>query len=219
MSKRRLVITAVLAGESQSEVARRYGFSQPWISRLLARYRLEGEAAFEPRSRRPHTSPTAVPEQTVELVRRLRKELAGQGLDAGPETICWHLTHHHQVTVSRATVSRILTRHGLVIPDPAKRPRSSFLRFEAEQPNETWQSDFTHYRLSGADGRPGADTEILTWLDDHARYALSVTAHHRVTGPIVLATFRAAVDRFGCPEAPQVLCRSHTGCGSRLRVA
>lgn len=52
MSKRRLVITAVLAGGSQSEVARTYGVSQPWISRLMARYLLEGEAAFEPRSRR-----------------------------------------------------------------------------------------------------------------------------------------------------------------------
>jgi transposase InsO family protein len=100
------------------------------------------------------------------------------------------------VTVSRATVSRVLTRHGLVTPDPTKRPRSSFLRFEAEQPNETWQSDFTHYRLFG-----GQDAEILSWLDDHSRFALSVTAHNRVTGPIVLATFRAAVDRFGAPAS------------------
>ena len=196
MSKRRLVVTAVLAGDSQSEVARRYGVSQPWISRLMARYRLEGEAAFEPRSRRPLTSPTAVSDQTVELVLRLRKQLTEAGLDAGAETICWHLTHHHQAIVSRATVARILTRHGLVVPDPAKRPRSSFLRFEAEQPNETWQSDFTHYRLSTSQ-----DVEILSWLDDHSRFALSVTAHHRVTGPIVLATFRAAVDRLGCPAS------------------
>jgi transposase InsO family protein len=196
MSKRRLVITAVLAGESQSEVARRYGVSQPWISRLVARYRLEGEAAFEPRSRRPHTSPNAIPPETVERVLRLRKELAEQGLDAGPETICWHLRHHHGLAVSRSTVSRILTRHGLVTPDPSKRPRSSFLRFEAEQPNETWQSDFTHYRLAG-----GQDVEILTWLDDHARYALSVTAHHRVTGPIVLATFRDVVALHGSPAS------------------
>ena len=53
MSKRRLVITAVLAGQSQSEVARTYGVSQGWVSRVLARYRVEGEAAFEPLSRHP----------------------------------------------------------------------------------------------------------------------------------------------------------------------
>jgi transposase len=51
MSTRRLVITAVLQGRSQAEVARTYGVSQGWISKLMARYRAEGEAAFEPRSR------------------------------------------------------------------------------------------------------------------------------------------------------------------------
>ena len=137
----------------------------------------------------------------MELIVRLRKELAEAGLDAGPETICWHLAHHHQLGVSRSTISRTLARAGLVIPDAKKRPKSSYLRFEAAMPNETWQSDFTHYRLTRPDGVPGADVEILSWLDDHSRYALSVTAHHRVTGPIVLATFRAAVDRFGCPAS------------------
>jgi transposase InsO family protein len=196
VSKRRLVITAVLAGQSQSEVARTYGVSQGWISRLMSRYAAEGEAAFEPRSRRPHTSPKATPDSVVELVVRLRKELSEAGHDAGPETLAWHLAHHHDHLVSAATISRILTRQGLVVPEPKKKPKSSYLRFAAEQPNETWQSDFTHYRLP--DGR---DMEVLTWLDDHSRYALSVTAHHRVTGPIVLATFRATCATYGVPAS------------------
>ena len=149
MSKRRLVITAVLAGASQSEVARTYGVSQGWISRLMTRYRDEGESAFEPRSRRPLTSPAATAGTVVDLVLRLRKELAEQGLDAGADSIGWHLTHRHQVTVSRATIHRILVRAGAVVPDPSKRPRSSYIRFEAAMPNQCWQSDFTHYRLTG----------------------------------------------------------------------
>ena len=153
-SKRRLVITAVLAGSSQSEVARTYGVSQGWISRLMALYRTEGEAAFEPRSRAPKTSPSATAAPTVDLVLELRKELSGAGLDAGADTIDWHLRHHHRTEVSRATINRILARAGLVSPDPSKRPKSSYIRFEAEQPNETWQSDFTHYRLTRPDGRP-----------------------------------------------------------------
>jgi transposase InsO family protein len=196
MSKRRLVITAVLAGQSQSEVARTYDVSQGWISRLMARYRAEGEAAFEPRSRAPKTSPAATPPQTVELVLRLRKQLSDAGLDAGSDTIGWHLVHHHGTTVSRATINRILVRAGTVTPDPSKRPKSSYLRFEADQPNETWQSDFTHYRLTD-----GSDVEILTWLDDCSRYALSVTAHARVSGPVVLATFRDAVATHGIPAS------------------
>jgi transposase InsO family protein len=195
MSKARLVITAVvIEGRTQGEIARAYGVSQGWVSRLVARYRAEGEAAFEPRSRRPKTSPTAISPGTVELIVALRKELAGQGLDAGPDTICWHLEHHHKIRVSAATVSRYLTRRGLVVPEPKKRPKSSWIRFVAELPNQLWQSDFTHWQLAG-----GTETEILSWLDDHSRYALRVTCHHRVTGPIVREAFLAAVAAHGAP--------------------
>jgi transposase InsO family protein len=117
-------------------------------------------------------------------------------MDAGPHTICWHLEHHHQITVSAATVSRYLTRAGLVVPEPRKRPKSSYLRFAADQPNECWQSDFTHWPLAD-----GSDTEILTWLDDHSRYALRVTAHQPVTGPIVLEAFRASCATYGVPAS------------------
>src|SRR5262249_47614990 len=173
MSKARLIITAVVTeGRSQGEVARAYGVSQGWVSRLVARYGQEGEAAFEPRSRRPRTSPRAISPVTVDLITRLRKELAGAGLDAGPDTIAWHLEHHHQVRVSAATISRYLARAGLVAPEPRKRPRSSYLRFEADLPNQCWQSDFIHWRLAG-----GQDSEVLTWLDDHSRFALRITAH------------------------------------------
>ena len=75
--------------------------------------------------------------------------------------------------MSRADDHRILTRAGTGRPEPKKRPKSSYIRFEAAMPNESWQSDFTHYRLTRPDGRPGADTEILTWLDDRSRYALT----------------------------------------------
>jgi transposase InsO family protein len=206
MSKRRLVITAVLTGQSQSEVARTYGVSQGWISKLMARYRLEGEAAFEPLSRAPASSPGATPQPTVDLILRIRKELLEAGLDAGADTIGWHLTHHHDTVVSRATIHRILLRTGAITAEPKKRPKSSYLRFEADQPNETWQADFTHYRLAHSPrartaGKAAADVEILTWLDDCSRYALSVTAHRTVTGPIVLNTFQQTAATYGFPAS------------------
>ncbi len=114
-AQRRLLITAVLAGQSQSEVARTCGVSQGWISPLMARYRRDGEAAFEPGSRRPKSNPKATPPDTAELIIELRKKLAATGLDAGPDTIGWHLHHHHQLTVSRATIARHPTRAGLVV--------------------------------------------------------------------------------------------------------
>jgi transposase InsO family protein len=197
VSKARVVITAVVVeGRSTSEVARAYGLSKSWVCELVARYRSEGESAFEPRSRRPKTSPTAISQATVELIVELRRRLVEAGLDAGAETIRWHLEHHHSTVVSRATIDRTLHREGLVTPAPKKRPRSSFVRFAAEQPNEMWQSDFTHYALV-----TNEDCEILSWLDDHARLAVSVTAHIRVTGPVVVETFRAACARYGVPAA------------------
>ena len=208
VSRARLVITAVtVEGLSQAQVARRYGVSPSWVSRLLARYRVEGEAAFTPRSRRPRTSPTAVPQRVVDAVLAERERLTGSGHDAGPETITWHL-QRRGITVSRASAARILTRHGRVVPAPKKKPKSAYIRFQADQPNETWQSDFTHYRLAdgtaggtagGTDG--GREVEILTWLDDHSRYVLHCSAHQAVTGPIVLASFHAAVTEHGCPAS------------------
>ena len=202
MSKARLVLTALFVEhQTPSQVATRYGVHRAWVYKLKARYEAEGEAAFEPRSRRPKTSPTAIPDDVVELIVRLRKQLAEQGLDAGPDTIAWHLRVHHQRTVAVSTISRYLLRLGLVVPEPKKRPKASYIRFEADQPNQTWQSDFTHYRLTTPDGRPGAEAEILSFLDDHSRYALSVTAHTRVTGPIVLATFRKTCADLGVPAS------------------
>jgi len=202
MTSNRLLITAVVVeNRPVRQVAAQYGVSKSWLYELLARYRCEGEAVFEPRSRRPDSNPNATSPEVVDLIIGLRKELSDQGLDAGPDTICWHLAHHHDTTVSRATVARHLSARGLVVPEPKKRPKSSYIRFEASLPNETWQSDFTHYRLTRQDGRPGLDTEILTWLDDHSRLALSITAHHRVTGPIVVAEFRKAVATHGIPAS------------------
>ena len=196
MSKARLVIAVVVEGRSQSEVARAYGVSQSWISRLVARYRAKGEPAFTPRSRRPHTSPTRLPQTTIDLIIAQREKLASKGLDHGPHTIAWHLQHHHGLTVSVNAIHRHLRAGGYIDPQPHKRPKSSYIRFAAEQPNERWQADFTHWWLADH-----THVEILNWIDDHARYVLSVTAHRRVTGPIVLAAFRKAIDQHGIPAS------------------
>lgn len=195
MSKNRLIITAViLEGRPQAQVARDYGVSKSWVSKLIARYRAEGDTAFQPRSRRPHTSPTTTHPDTIRRIIELRHTLANNGHDAGCGTIAWHLEHHHNIRISTSTIHRYLRAAKLVDDQPKKKPRSSYIRFQAEQPNETWQADFTHHRLAC-----GTDIEILTWLDDHSRFALSVTAHKPVTGHIVVTTFRATITRHGTP--------------------
>lgn len=197
VSKAKLVITAIVrSGLSQAEAARRYGVSEATVSRWMRRYRAEGEAAFEPRSRRPRHNPATTPAVVVQAVLAERDRLVAAGHDAGPDTIRWHLQQAGVPAPSRATIARILTANGRVRPEPKKKPKSAYIRFEAEQPNQTWQSDFTHYALAA-----GTDVELITWLDDHSRYLLHLSAHPRVTGPIVLATFQATIDEYGCPAS------------------
>ena len=126
----------------------------------------------------------------------LRSALTANGLDAGPVTIAWHLEREGLRAPAPATISRILTRAGLVSPQPRKRPRSSYVRFEMAQPNEMWQSDFIHWRLVD-----GTEVEILNWLDDHSRYLLSCTAHQPVNGDDVVATFLDLVEEYGPPAS------------------
>jgi transposase InsO family protein len=97
---------------------------------------------------------------------------------------------------STSTIRRVLHAAGLIVPEPRKRPRSSWIRFEAAAPNELWQSDVTHWWLAD-----GSEVEICSWLDDHSRYLLGCTVFGRVGGDDVVATFTAAGDAHGWPAA------------------
>ena len=197
MSKARLVIMAVVVeGRTHADAAREYGVSRSWVTRLVARWRVEGDAAYQPRSRRPHTSPARIGDSVVELILRLRRELTAAGLDAGADTICWHLSRRHGIEVSASTVRRYLVAAGLVAPEPKKRPKSSYVRFAADLPNEMWQADMCWWSLPGGDR-----SEILSFIDDCSRYALSVSAHRRVSTPSVVDAFNETAARCGHPAS------------------
>ena len=101
MTSTRLLITAVVVEKRPvRDVAAQYGVSTSWLYELLARCRVEGEAVFEPSSRRPGSNPNATPPEVVDLIVELRQKLTAAGLDAGPDTIRWHLEHHHDGTIS-----------------------------------------------------------------------------------------------------------------------
>lgn len=197
MSKSRvIVLSVVVQGLSKAEAARRYNVSWQWVHTLVTRYQTGGLEALEPRSRRPASNARATPDDLRERIVELRKQLDTDGLDAGPITIAAHLTNAGLTAPSTSTIRRILHQAGLVVPAPKKRPRSSLHRFQADQPNECWQSDFTHWHLAD-----GSDVEILDWLDDHSRLLLSLTVFTRVTGPDVVTTFTANINDYGPPAS------------------
>jgi transposase InsO family protein len=193
------VVQAVLAEQrSVREVARAHGISKTWLYELLARYRTDGEAGLAPRSRRPHRSPTRRPDAVEDEIVGLRKQLVEFGADAGPDTIHTHLARNHDgvAPCSVSTIWRILTRRGFITPQPNKRPRSSYVRFEANLPNECWQMDVTHVAL-----KRGRTVEVLNLIDDHSRLCLASRAFPITTAADVVATFYDAATRHGLPAS------------------
>jgi transposase InsO family protein len=196
VSKAEVLVKAVtVQGLSYGQVAKRFGVSKTLVHKLHHRWLEEGDAAFQPRSRRPRASPNRTPDTVRERVLEIRRELSTAGLDAGADTIAEMLARDG-LSLSRSTIWRILTARGQVTPQPQKRPRSSWQRFTADRPNELWQSDFTHVQLA-----TGHDLEVIGWLDDHSRYLLHLSAHHRVTGRVVTDTFTTAAAEHGYPAA------------------
>ena len=193
---RYVVDAVVLEGRSYRDVARAHGVSKSWVGKVVGRFREGGYEAIGPRSRAPRRVPHRTPDELEDEIVALRKELADQGLDAGAQTIHYHLGIRHRQVPSVSTIWRVLRWRGFVTPQPHKRPRSSWVRFEAQLPNECWQSDVTHWRLAD-----GTEVGIVNFIDDHSRLAVAsrVLAHTRA--PEVVKVFREAGTRWGLPAA------------------
>lgn len=165
-------------GRSKSEVAREYGVSRRWVITLVQRYLADGEAGLAPRSRRPLLSPCRTSITVEDEIVEIRKDLDKHGHEAGAATIAFHLQQRDRTSRAVSTIWRILTQRGFVTPQPHKRPKSSYIRFQAEQPNERWQSDISHWPLAD-----GSGIEILNWLDDHYRLCLASSTQHVFKAP------------------------------------
>jgi transposase InsO family protein len=197
MDKARFLIEVHLRSKRPiEELAKAHGVHRSWLYKLLARQRREGPVGLEPRSRRPKRSPTRTASVWEERIVKLRKELHDTGVDSGAETIRYHLCKRHRSTVpSVSTIWRILKARGFVVPQPQKRPKSSWKRFAAELPNECWQADVTHV-VAG-----DLVFEVLNIIDDHSRLCVASRAFVRVKAPDVVRTLHKAAQKWGYPES------------------
>jgi transposase InsO family protein len=158
------------------------------------RYEAEGLAGLGPRSKAPAGNPKRVGADVEDAIVGLRKELEELGVDNGPATIQWHLGRRGMRAVpSVATIWRVLVRRGFVVPEPRKRPKSSYRRFEASAPNELWQTDCIDWAVASG------PVKILSFLDDHSRVALRVRALAAATSDATWETFCEAAERWGVP--------------------
>ena len=191
-----LIETHLRTGRPIKELARAHQVNPSWLFKLLRRYRLEGEAGLEPRSRRPHRCPARITDRFEEQIVALRKQLGDFGADAGAETIHYHLSRRHRQVPSVSTIWRVLKARGFVSPQPHKRPRSSYRAFVAELPNECWQADVTHVGLES-----GAVFEVLNIIDDHSRLCVASRAMVRVKAQDVIRVVHKTAENWGYPAA------------------
>jgi transposase InsO family protein len=174
---------------------RAIGISRQTFYEWRRRYRAQGPDGLEARSRAPKSSPGRISVALQEAIVALRKELDDLGVDAGPATIQWHLgTRRPRAAVpSQATIWRELVRRGFVVPEPHKRPKSAWRRFEASAPNELWQADFIEWTIATG------VVKIISFIDDHSRVALRVKAVPDATSEATWATFGEASGAWGLP--------------------
>ena len=187
----------VFAGQidNVSQFCRDQQISRQTFYKWRRRFDQNGLAGLQEQSRRPNSSPGQTPAAVEEAVLRQRKQLLEQGLDHGPQSIVWALESDEIAVPSRSTVWRILTRHGLIVAQPQKRPKSATKRFCFSRPNECWQSDWTGWSL--ADGTAAA---IAGTLDDHSRYVPALrAAGGQGTAELVWSTMLAGITECGIP--------------------
>jgi len=196
MDKGRFLIeTHLRTGRPIGELAASHGVHRSWLYKRLDRYLREGEAGLELRSRRPKRSPARIVGRYEDEIVELRKGLLDAGFDAGAATIQFHLAKTNETVPSVSTIWRVLKARGFVTPQPHKRPKSSFIRFAAELPNECWQADVTHVEVANE-----LVFEVLNFLDDHARLCTGSRAFVTTRSPDVVRTLHRSAVTWGYPQ-------------------
>lgn len=173
-----------------------HGLSRKTFYVLLARARDDGQAAvLEPRTRRPHTSPSRIGDEVKQQTLAVRSALEASGLDHGPISVHDKMTAMGLEAPSTASLARIFREKGVARLEPKKKPRAAYRRFVYPAPNACWQLDATEYVLAG-----GRKCVIFQLEDDHSRLAVASHVADGETAEAALAVFRKGVAQYGVPQ-------------------
>jgi transposase len=193
VEQRYRAVLEVKAGVPVTEAAARFGVSRQSVHSWLRRYEQGGLGALANRSRRPESCPHQVSAEIEAVVCELRREHPKWG----PLRLAHELGKAGVVPVpSRMSVYRVLVRHGLVEPEARKRPKSSYRRWERDEPMALWQLDI----VGGAFLASGTEAKIVTGVDDHSRYCVIAAVVTRATGRAICLAFAAALRAYGVPD-------------------
>src|SRR5215469_16240092 len=188
VEQRYRAVLEAAAGVPVVEVAARYEVSRQSVHGWIRRYAEGGLGGLMDRSKRPESCPHQVSAQVEAVVCELRREHPRWG----PRRLVHELAKAGVVAVpSRMSVYRVLVRHGLIDPQPRKRPRSSYRRWERDAPMALWQLDI----VGGVFLADGTEAKVVTGIDDHSRFCVICTVVLRATGRAVCLGCAAEVRR------------------------
>jgi transposase InsO family protein len=157
---------------------------------------IEGQAAaLEPRSRRPHHSPTQLSDEVKRQALEVRAALEASGLDHGPISVHERMRTMGLAAPSEASLARIFREAGVARAEPKKRPRAAWRRFVYPAPNACWQLDATEYVLTG-----GRKCVIFQLEDDHSRLAVASHVADGETADAALRVMRKGIAARGVPQ-------------------
>ncbi len=178
-----------------SAFCREQGISRSQFYEIRARARREGPlAVLAARPKVARRAGAAVAVEVEDWAVRIRKELAEQGLDHGPITVRFEMLRAGLPAPSRATLARIFTRRGMVVAQPAKRPRSSWRRFTFAAVHQCWQLDATEWALA-----QGGTGTVFQLIDDHSRFIVGSAVDHEETSRCAVQVFQDAVAAHQAP--------------------
>ena len=192
VEQRYRAVLEAAAGVPVTEVAERFGVSRQSVHAWIRRYEQDGLGGLMDRSRRPESCPHQVSAEVEAAVCELRREHPRWG----PLRLAHELGRAGMSLVpSRMSVYRVLVRHGLIEPQPRKRPRDSYMRWERDAPMALWQMDL----VGGIFLADGTEAKLVTGVDDHSRFCVICQVVVRATGRAVCLAFAAALRQFGVP--------------------
>ena len=193
---------------SVTAVCRELGISRDRYYAYRRRMARDGIDGLLPQSRRPNRSPMATSAEVMQAVLDKHDWLIGQGWDAGARSVHDWLVSEGVTVPSARTCHKILAAHGRTIPTPAKRPKSSYRRFEAMRPNGVWQLDGHETVLAAG------KAVVLRFQDDHSRAIMASRAAASENGADAWACLVTGMNRYGKPAVVQ--CDNSTAFTARL---
>lgn len=180
-----------------SRFCREHGISRAEFYKVRSRAKTEGKlAAVAPRQPIAKSVTRRTSDEMEAIALQVRAQLKREGWDHGPLSVAAVMRRQGITPPSRATLARIFTRHGVVTPEPAKRPRASYRRFRYPDPNGCWQLDGFEVRL---DDEAGSKRCVLQVEDDHSRFILASHVAWSETSEAAITVVAAAISRHGPP--------------------